>query len=102
MTRRLCIHVIPLGQLPPSKEKEKRARANKSVVPTDAGIRCGSPFCAVMVEPVKKRRLLQAYNESSRSTGSQTSANTAHLAGKGGEEGRMDGSILRLAMKNFL
>lgn len=102
MTKTLCIHVIPLGQLPLSKGKEKRARANKSSVPTDAGLRCGSPFCAVMVEPVKKRRLLQAYNDSYRSTGSQTCTNTAQSAGKCGEEGRMDGSILRLTMKNFL
>lgn len=48
MTKSLCIHVIVLGQLPLSTEKQKRARANKSTVWPTRG--CASPLLCLGTE----------------------------------------------------
>lgn len=71
---------------------------------TNAGLRLASPVIVRgdMAEPVKKRRLLQAFHDNMRSSGTQTTPNTSQADAKCGEEGRMDGSILRLVMQNFL
>lgn len=56
---------------------------------------------ATMAEPGKKRRISHA-NSNPTSSNSVANIPTGHQPDRTGEEGRMEGSILRLTMKNFL